>query len=183
MTYKGIEIGDRPTGGQVEEHIREKGYSFEAFDAYKYWAKKDWKSKKGYPISSVESAMAIYNSFAKEVKARKLQNLEKQQKKKTKSSKKATKKTTVSASLVLSRPINYKEEYAQMLKDPRWYAFRSFIFTVRGTNCECCGSRNNLQVHHIKYVFGKKPWEYTCNEVEVLCRQCHAAEHGITEEN
>ena len=68
--------------------------------------------------------------------------------------------------------------YDQQLKDERWFAFREFIFAVREKRCEQCGAADNLQIHHPKYIAGRLAWEYTCNEVQVLCRKCHAAIHG-----
>jgi hypothetical protein len=34
-------------------------------------------------------------------------------------------------------------------------------------------------VHHPDYVEGLKPWEYPIEFCVVLCRKCHAVEHGI----
>lgn len=68
--------------------------------------------------------------------------------------------------------------YIEQLTDDRWKAFREFIFAVRGRKCEKCGETTSLQVHHPKYIPGRKAWEYNCKEVKVLCRKCHAAIHG-----
>lgn len=76
-----------------------------------------------------------------------------------------------------------KMNYDEFLKDPRWFAFRQFIFAVRGHKCEDCGSTERLQVHHIAYKRGLLPWEYTCNDVKVLCRDCHKKVHGIDGKN
>jgi 5-methylcytosine-specific restriction endonuclease McrA len=64
------------------------------------------------------------------------------------------------------------------LKDEKWKAFRWFVMKVRGEKCETCGSTENLQVHHLKYK-KVKAWEYTCNDVIVVCRDCHKRLHGI----
>jgi 5-methylcytosine-specific restriction endonuclease McrA len=69
--------------------------------------------------------------------------------------------------------------YSEKLKDKKWKAFRNFVFVVRGCKCEMCGATQKLQVHHPKYVKGRKAWEYTCNEVVVLCEQCHRKAHGL----
>ena len=45
--------------------------------------------------------------------------------------------------------------------------------------CERCGSSTVLQVHHPTYIEGRKPWEYSVSHCQVLCRKCHAIEHGI----
>ena len=73
-----------------------------------------------------------------------------------------------------SIPQSYKEQ----LNDIRWQAFRLFVLTARGTKCEMCGSTENvIHIHHNRYIFGKKAWEYTCNDVEVLCSYCHKKIH------
>ena len=68
--------------------------------------------------------------------------------------------------------------YSEQLKDKRWYAFREFVFEVRGRRCEMCGAERNLQVHHPIYKNGRNAWEYTCNEVIVMCHDCHMRIHG-----
>ena len=73
------------------------------------------------------------------------------------------------------------QAYNDQLKDPRWSAFRNFVFVVRKMRCEKCGSKEALQIHHPQYITGRKAWEYTCNEVQVLCRECHKKIHGIKE--
>jgi uncharacterized protein YciI len=35
-----------------------------------------------------------------------------------------------------------------------------------------------LQVHHKRYISGRLPWEYDTTDCELLCKGCHAAEHG-----
>jgi 5-methylcytosine-specific restriction endonuclease McrA len=69
--------------------------------------------------------------------------------------------------------------YKEQLQDDKWKSFRRFIFTVRGCKCEMCGATEKLQVHHPNYIKGRKAWEYTCNEVVVLCEQCHRKAHGL----
>lgn len=73
----------------------------------------------------------------------------------------------------------YKTPYEKQLQDKRWKAFRKFVFAVRGNKCEICGGTHVLQVHHPKYISGRRAWEYTCNEVQVLCHDCHEKVHNI----
>lgn len=68
--------------------------------------------------------------------------------------------------------------YKKQLKDKRWFAFRKKVFSARGCACESCGSKEHLQVHHIKYRNYKYAWEYPIKDVRVLCRRCHAKEHN-----
>ncbi len=66
--------------------------------------------------------------------------------------------------------------------DKKWAAFREQVIVLDGGQCVSCGrSRTDgivLQVHHKKYVKGRKPWEYDSADCETLCRGCHAREHG-----
>lgn len=68
--------------------------------------------------------------------------------------------------------------YSEQLKDLRWLAFRKCVLSIRGARCELCGNTKTLQIHHPVYINGRKAWEYTCNEVVVLCRDCHKAVHN-----
>ena len=72
-----------------------------------------------------------------------------------------------------------KQGYSEQLEDIRWTMFRTFVFVVRGQKCEQCGSTHYLNLHHVKYIPGRKAWEYNCNEVQVLCRECHEKVHNI----
>lgn len=61
----------------------------------------------------------------------------------------------------------------------QWFAFREKCLNRADYKCERCGKTGILQVHHPEYVSGRKPWEYEIAFCEVLCRGCHAAEHGL----
>lgn len=88
-------------------------------------------------------------------------------------------------SLPLKTPIKHsakskaKQSYQEQLEDIRWTMFRTFVFVVRGQKCEQCGSTHYLNLHHVKYIPGRKAWEYNCNEVRVLCQECHEKIHNI----
>lgn len=63
-----------------------------------------------------------------------------------------------------------------------WIEFRESVIELDGNKCSVCGrSRDEvvLQVHHLKYIAGRKPWEYPAEECRTLCKGCHASEHGI----
>lgn len=63
-----------------------------------------------------------------------------------------------------------------------WVAFRETFIKLDGGRClRCMRSRADgvvLQVHHKRYIAGRKPWEYDYADCETLCRGCHGAEHG-----
>ncbi len=70
----------------------------------------------------------------------------------------------------------------QFYKKAQWKEFRKGIIELDGNTCSMCGRGENetiLQVHHKRYISGRKPWEYPTSDCTVLCTGCHAAEHGL----
>lgn len=67
-------------------------------------------------------------------------------------------------------------------RDDRWSVFRRELIELDGAECVRCHRTRAegavLQVHHVKYLAGKEPWEYPFELCETLCKRCHAAEHG-----
>jgi len=64
----------------------------------------------------------------------------------------------------------------------KWKEFRDNVIELDGNICLKCGRSGHevtLQVHHKKYIKGRKPWEYGVDDCITLCKGCHAAEHGI----
>ena len=65
-----------------------------------------------------------------------------------------------------------------------WKEYQAEIIELDGGACRRCGRTAAgdgvvLQVHHKKYVAGRKAWEYPPSDCETLCKGCHAEEHGI----
>lgn len=185
MTYRGITIS-RPTLALVDDFIKRKKYDVKADDVFAYWEEKGWLTKKGVEVKTLEASVTVYKGV---VNARKL--MENGPDVQTKKSKKARKKERKKAREAARKanaviPLNNKVErmpYDEQLTDPRWKAYRKFVFAVRGRQCERCGSTERLQVHHPRYRTGLLAWEYGCREVMVLCRACHMEVHGIVKDN
>lgn len=197
MTFKGEKVIGKPTLAMIEIYIAEKGLFCEPQETYDYWEKKDWLTHKGVEPKTLESAIVSYNSIAvqKYVKNnQKLLGISKLGKKEKKRAKRKARKELLSGNKGFVNMIKLEEfefkkpkesktsnyiSYEAQLKDKRWEAFRKFIFAVRGKKCEICGKTRVLQVHHPKYKSGRLAWEYTCNDVMVVCRDCHEKIHGI----
>lgn len=197
MTFKGDKIIGKPTFAMVEIYIAEKGLFCDAKECFDYWENKEWLTKKGVEPKTLEIAIDCYNSiainrFAK--RSAKSLGITKLRGKKKKSEMKILRRTIASGGLKglenqikiesfeTKKKVANKREYApyiEQLNDKRWEAFRKFIFAVRGKKCEICGGTHILQVHHPKYKGGRLAWEYTCNEVQVLCKECHEKVHNI----
>jgi 5-methylcytosine-specific restriction endonuclease McrA len=68
-------------------------------------------------------------------------------------------------------------KYSELLKDPRWKQRRDHIIKIKGSECSNCGSRKNLNVHHNWYIKDLMPWEYTDQQMTILCGCCHSRLH------
>ena len=68
-----------------------------------------------------------------------------------------------------------------LYRTKEWKEFRLEAIEHAGDGCESCGRLQSngaiLQVHHIRYIRGRNPWEYGLAEVTVLCKGCHAEVH------
>ena len=71
-----------------------------------------------------------------------------------------------------------KKQYQDLLKDKRWLKKREEVFERYGHQCVQCGSTSNLHIHHLRYVNGKKPWEYDVSDLIPLCKKCHTDVHS-----
>lgn len=76
-----------------------------------------------------------------------------------------------------------KEEYKLLLRTKEWIQFSFKIKKRDGFKCAKCGSEKMIQSHHLRYINGRKPWEYDMSCLVTLCRECHLKEHGISEDD
>ena len=58
----------------------------------------------------------------------------------------------------------------------RWQVFRQWCIKRAGFKCSNCGNAGRLEVHHKVPVSQGGIW-FDPNNVEVLCRRCHFAQH------
>ena len=172
MKYKDKEI-DVPTFEQFCKIVSEVcGKSFSAETLYKTLSDRKWKTRNSKPILDLERTLkAMCSSTAKWS----------YRKEKIKESKRLFRENKIKSTInkIASENKVPYSPYSEQLKDKKWKAFRNFIFVVRDCKCEMCGATQKLQVHHPNYIKGRKAWEYTCNEVVVLCEQCHRKAHGL----
>lgn len=70
-----------------------------------------------------------------------------------------------------------KDNYSELLKDPRWQRRRLEIMQRDDFTCQHCGRKDKtLHIHHKRYVKGWKPWEYKDGDLITLCERCHEIE-------
>lgn len=70
-----------------------------------------------------------------------------------------------------------KEEYRELLKDGRWQRKRLEIMQRDDFKCTKCGTTSDLNVHHLRYIPGRSPWEYEDEDLITLCGTCHKQTH------
>lgn len=76
----------------------------------------------------------------------------------------------------MSESIPWKDQY----KHPLWQKKRLARLEIANWKCECCDSEEKqLHVHHKAYRKGALIWEYTDDELEVLCEGCHERAHQL----
>jgi hypothetical protein len=75
-----------------------------------------------------------------------------------------------------------KKTYWEKLQDPRWQKKRLETMEAKEFCCELCGdSESTLNVHHKEYFKDHEPWEYTTDQLTVLCEKCHQNLHSKIE--
>lgn len=171
-------VRDTPSLEEFCDYIERKGYDIDPFVLYKEFEDRDWTTAKGVRTKSWTALVDARNSVVSQRRKNDqavLLGIPKQRKRES--------KQKYQRRIANARTKAVKMNYDEFLQDPRWFAFRQFVFAVRGHKCEVCGSTERLQVHHVGYKKGLLPWEYTCNDVKVLCRNCHARVHGKYEES
>ena len=71
------------------------------------------------------------------------------------------------------------EETITSSRRSKWYrAWRRLVIKQQGYICNRCGSLENLHVHHKKLYAKDMKERLKLNNGEVLCFDCHDAEHG-----
>lgn len=64
----------------------------------------------------------------------------------------------------------------------KWSRFAEEVKRRDNFHCLQCGrgvGEVTLQVHHVRYIEGKAPWQYALSDCLTLCKGCHAREHGL----
>lgn len=65
--------------------------------------------------------------------------------------------------------------YHEYLKSKQWQEIRRVKINNAWHQCEWCGSRDQLEVHHLTY---ERLGYERMRDLLVLCHNCHAAHHG-----
>jgi hypothetical protein len=71
-----------------------------------------------------------------------------------------------------------KMTYSEQLKHPNWQRRRLEMLDAADFECDECGNKESmLHVHHRHYIKGRMAWEYSDEELSVLCEGCHKDTH------
>ena len=68
-----------------------------------------------------------------------------------------------------------KNKYRNYLDSVEWANIKLDLYQTRGKQCEICGSKSNIQVHHKTYknIFKEEP-----KDLILLCKRCHSKQHS-----
>ena len=71
-------------------------------------------------------------------------------------------------------------DYTDLLRHPKWQKKRLEIMKRDSWSCSACHAEDQpLNVHHRRYIRGRKPWEYSEQDLITLCDQCHDKTHAV----
>lgn len=168
MTYKGIEIGDRPTIEMLEEVIKEHGFDLDASVIYEKYEKRGWKTLKHKPIKNVEAIINAANGAVIFKKIKKGEAVSKKEKRIPKPPQEDKRKSR-------------KENYYDFLNSDYWKYVRKLKLKSAGGKCQICGGKHNLVVHHNSYAHHKEEHKHL-EDLVVLCRKCHEKFHDVVKD-
>jgi 5-methylcytosine-specific restriction endonuclease McrA len=68
-----------------------------------------------------------------------------------------------------------RERYLLYLKSFKWHKLRRKIIKSRGALCQDCGSKKDLQLHHLNY---ERLGAERGTDLRLLCKDCHEKTRG-----
>lgn len=73
-----------------------------------------------------------------------------------------------------------KLTYAEQLRHPMWQRRRLEMLSAADWKCSACAEASaQLHVHHKQYFKGRMAWDYSNDELQVLCETCHEKSHVV----
>jgi len=67
--------------------------------------------------------------------------------------------------------------YSLQIKTKEWQLKRQLILERDNFECQMCMNRENLVVHHKKYLSGLMAWQYEDRFLITICKDCHDSHH------
>lgn len=70
---------------------------------------------------------------------------------------------------------NTNVDYHEYLKSPEWRALKNQVVKERGPNCQLCGDKEQIHLHHMSY---KRLGKEDKRDLLLVCKSCHAYIHS-----
>lgn len=67
-------------------------------------------------------------------------------------------------------------DYKEYLRSDGWAEIKRELYQERGKQCQRCGEKKTLQVHHLTY---ERVYHEQLEDLLILCAVCHTKEHGL----
>lgn len=158
MTYKGKSIKSVSVK-MIEEYVKKKKYDLDAKKIFDICSARKWKNHQGNNYKRLEKLIDSFYS-----------NPIKRENAKVNTSKIVEKENSIKKPFI---------PYSKQLLDVRWERFRRMVFMKRGKRCEDCWATKFLNIHHLEYRGECYAWEYSIDDVVVVCKSCHKKRHGL----
>lgn len=143
----------------IEEYIKKKKYNLDAKKIFEICSARKWKNTQGNRYKRLEKVIDSF--FLDPIKRD--------------NAKPGLKKVDEVKNIPNKRFMPYQKQ----LLDPRWLKFRDIVLKQKGRKCQDCGSTKLLNIHHLDYKKDCYAWEYSIEDVVVVCKDCHKKRHGI----
>ena len=78
---------------------------------------------------------------------------------------------------------NYKNNKFKWRMRKNTLRYKKKIYKIKGEFCDICGTKEDLEFHHLSYVWEKSPIYNRTNlklnikKIQVLCKECHGKIH------
>ena len=76
--------------------------------------------------------------------------------------------------MIIDKNSTPSKRYSQELQKIHWKLKADNIRIRDKHKCRLCGAvGTQLDVHHLRYIDGREPWEYDDGDLVTLCHTCH----------
>ena len=80
--------------------------------------------------------------------------------------------------MIIDRKSTPSKRYSQELQNTHWKLKADNIRIRDKYKCRLCNATGiQLDVHHLRYIEGREPWEYDDGDLVTLCHKCHEKLH------
>lgn len=81
--------------------------------------------------------------------------------------------------MIIDKKSTPSKRYSQELQNTHWKLKADNIRIRDKHKCRLCNATDTqLDVHHLRYIEGREPWEYDDGDLVTLCHKCHEKLHN-----